>query len=92
VFQPTGFPGNNQDLGGERRSIGGTVRSCEHRGSIQIGKWGRRERIGHRILLEDESVLADGNHVRVMKLVACDGLSLDGRAVGALQVFEKKTA
>jgi len=72
--------------------MGCTVRSPEHRGSIQIGKWGRRDRIGHRILLEDESVLADGNHVRVMKLVACDGLSLDDRAVGAFQVFKEKTA
>ena len=72
--------------------MGCTVRSPEHRGSIQIDKCGRRYRAGHRILLEDQSVLADGNHVRVMKLVARDGLSMDGRAVGALQAFKEKTA
>ena len=66
------------------------VRSSEHRGSVQIDKWGRRCRTGCRILLEDEPVLADGDHVRVTELVARDRPAIDGRAVGAHQVFEKE--
>jgi len=40
--------------------------------------------------LEDAPVLADGDHVRVTKLVARDRQAIDCGAVGALQVFEKE--
>jgi hypothetical protein len=48
---------------------------------MQVDKWGRRDRAGYLILLEDALVLA----VR-------DQLAIEGSAVGALQAFEKKTA
>lgn len=89
VFQSIGFPGNNQGLGGGRRFAWCTVHSSEHHGSIQIDRGGRRRRTGRHMLLEDEPVLADGDHVRVMKLAARDRLAIDGGAVAALQVFEK---
>jgi hypothetical protein len=57
------------------------ARCSEYHGSIQVDKWGRRDRAGHLILLEDALVLA----VR-------DQLAIEGSAVGALQAFEKKTA
>ena len=42
------------------------------------------------MLLKHESVLADGDDVRVTQLVAGDRPAIDGGAVGALQVFEKE--
>ena len=66
------------------------VCSSEHRSSIQIDKWGRRRRIRRYIFLEYEPVLADGDHVRVTKLLARDRPAIDGGAVCAHQVFEKE--
>jgi hypothetical protein len=57
---------------------------------MKIDKWSLKRRAGCGDLLENQSVLADRDDVCVMKLVACDRTAINGRAVGAHQVFEKE--